>query len=442
MTLHTLVAAVFCIAAAVPTPRAHAASAASQAPAAEPAETMSLQEALTLALAHSPDLSLARAQRRVSADQVGTERAQFGPNLYTGTGAMYTYGFPQTPGGATPSILNLSYVQTVFDPASRGALEAAEARLAAQSASVEQVRWQVIATTASTYLELTTLRRAIDAQQTAGDAAARLIAITDARVKAGRELPVAGLRARLESAELQQSLVQLEGRAGIVEERLRTLIGAPAGQPITVRAETLPVQSPAPIDTLVARALESSPTLRQAEDERRARQAALGGAKGAYLPSVDVVGQYGLFGRFNNYDQFFQRFQRNNVNVGVEVQVPIFSANTSAAAALATSQLAEADAALTRQRQALTEDVRDKARQVKATAAALDVARLQASVAAETVRELAARVKAGLAAEGDLARAQLQAAHADVARLDAALAADQAELNLWTVTGQIERLIP
>lgn len=441
MTLHKLAAAVFCLAVAMPMPSADAATAA-QPPGQETADVMTLQEALTLALAHSPDLSLARAQRRVTADQVGTERAQFGPNLYTGTGAMYTYGFPQTPGGATPSILNLSYVQTVFNPASRGAVQAAEARLAGQSASMEQVRWQVLATTASAYLELTTLRRALDVRRTAGDAASRLVAITEARVKAGRELPVENLRARLASAELQQSLVQLEGRAGIVEERLRTLIGAPAGQPITVRAEALPAQPPAPIDTLVAHALESSPALRQAEDERRARQAALGGAKGAYLPSVDVVGQYGLFGRFNNYDQFFQRFQRNNVNVGVEVQVPIFSANTAAAAALATSQLAEAEAAVVKQRQALTDDVRARARQVKASAAALDVARLQASVAAETVRELAARAKAGLAPEADLARAQLQAADAEVARLNAALAADQAELNLWAVTGQIEQLVP
>lgn len=439
MTLHTLAAAVFCLALATPAPAA--AAPAAQAPPAD-AEAISLQEALSRALQHSPDLSLAQAQRRVSASQVGSERARFGANLYTGTGAMYTYGFPQTPGGATPSILNLSYVQTVFNPAARGAVDAAEARLAGQSASVDETRRQVIATTASTYLELSTLRRAIEARRTASDAAARIVAITDARVNAGRELPVEGIRARLESAELQQSLVQLEGRAGIVEERLRMLIGAPAGVPITVRAEALPARPPAPIDTLVTRALEASPALRQAEDERRARQAALGGAKGAYLPSVDLVGQYGLFGRFNNYDQFFQRFQRNNINVGVEVQVPIFSANTSAAAALATSQLAEAEAALTRQRQALTDDVRDKARQVKTAGAALDVARLQASLTAETVRELAARVKAGMAGERDLARAQLRAGDAEVGQLDAALAADQAKLSLWTVTGQIEQLVP
>jgi outer membrane protein TolC len=404
------------------------------------ASALSLSQAVALALQHSPDLVAAEAQRRVGVGEVGTARAQFGPNLYTGTGAIYTYGFPQVPGGNTPSIVNLSYMQTVFNASSRGALRAAEARLAGQDAGIEQVRREVIAATASAYLELATVGQAIAARQSAADRAAQIVAITEARVRAGRELPAETIRAQLEAAQVRQSLVQLQGRKGIVEERLRTLIGSSESQPLVVETTALPEPPPASVDALVARAVEASPALRQAEQERQARQAALGGAKGASLPSVDVVGQYGLFGRFNNYDQFFQRFQRNNVNVGVEVQVPIFSAQTSAAAALAASQLAEAEAAVAQARQALITNVRDRAQDVTASTAALDVARLQASLATETARETTARAQAGLANQRDAARAQLKAGETHVAQLDVALAADQARLALWVLTGQIDQL--
>ena len=72
-----------------------------------------------------------------------------------------------------------------------------------------------------------------------------------------------------------------------------------------------------------------------AEMERQARLDELKGQRGGYWPTVDLVGQYMVLSKINNYDQYFRTFQRNNLNVGVQVQIPIFASRTSAAVALA-----------------------------------------------------------------------------------------------------------
>src|SRR5205085_2566896 len=88
---------------------------------------ITLKEATALALENSPEVALARARVTVAVDSTAVIRSGFRPNLFTGSGAAYTYGFPQTPSGAAPSIINVSYVQTIFNPLLRGqTLEAGE----------------------------------------------------------------------------------------------------------------------------------------------------------------------------------------------------------------------------------------------------------------------------------------------------------------------------
>ena len=81
---------------------------------------LTLKQAITLALHNSSELALAKARHAVAERQEAQARAPFRPNLFTGSGLAYTYGFPMTPVGAAPSVFNLSYVQTVFNPPLRG----------------------------------------------------------------------------------------------------------------------------------------------------------------------------------------------------------------------------------------------------------------------------------------------------------------------------------
>ena len=89
---------------------------------------LTLDQVVNLALAHSPDLALARVRFNVAQNVAGVDRSEFRPNVFTGSGAAYTNGFPQTPGGAPPSVFEVSYTQALLDPIKRGALHADEDR--------------------------------------------------------------------------------------------------------------------------------------------------------------------------------------------------------------------------------------------------------------------------------------------------------------------------
>src|SRR5271154_141536 len=77
---------------------------------------LTMRQAITLALQNSRDLKLARVQYNVALNEVGVDRASFRPNLYTGAGLAYTYGFPALPNGQAPSLFQLDYNQTIFNP--------------------------------------------------------------------------------------------------------------------------------------------------------------------------------------------------------------------------------------------------------------------------------------------------------------------------------------
>jgi outer membrane protein TolC len=72
---------------------------------AEPVDNgkLTMRHAVTLALQNSRDLALARVQYTVALNQTSLDRAAFLPNVYTGSGAAYTSGFPSL-GGSPPAV--------------------------------------------------------------------------------------------------------------------------------------------------------------------------------------------------------------------------------------------------------------------------------------------------------------------------------------------------
>src|SRR5579864_9353411 len=139
-----------------------ACAATSRAQDADITRKLTLKEAVNLAVTNSRDLALARLQYGVTQRQAGVARSAFRPNLYTGTGAAYTNGFPLLEGSGAPAVFTLSYNQQVFNPPVKGDQRAAEQRAEEQRLSMEGVRDQVMARTALDYLELAKVRHALE----------------------------------------------------------------------------------------------------------------------------------------------------------------------------------------------------------------------------------------------------------------------------------------
>ncbi len=407
---------------------------------AQDAESLSLRRAVTLALQNSHELALARVQYTVARDAASVDRAEFRPNLYTGSGAAYTSGFPSTPSGQAPSIFNLSYVQTLFNLPLRGQLKAAEERAESQKVEMERVRDDVIVRTASAYLELAKVRHSLELFRTEQASGEKILGVTRDRAAAGQELPIEITRAELTMARIAERVIKLEGRDEILSVQIRNLTGVPEGQSIHVDSEEPSFATDQQEAELMGLAVQYSPQIREAEKERSARADILRGEKGGYWPTVNFITQYEVLGKFNNYLEFFNHFQRNNVTVGIDVHIPLFSAKTIANVALAKSQLNAAELTLGNTRQEVRLDVQQKARTVRELEATREVAQLALKLAQETLQTVQAKFDQGQAALREIEQARLDESEEWVAFLDADFARQQGQLTLLQATGQLAKV--
>jgi outer membrane protein TolC len=407
---------------------------------AQDAEKLTLRQAVILALQNSHDLALARVQYTVARDAASVDRADFRPNLYTGSGIAYTSGFPSTPGGQAPSIFNLSYVQTLFNLPLRGQLKAAEERAESQKVEMERVRDDVIVRTASAYLELAKVRHSLELLRNEQASAEKILGVTRDRASAGQELPIEITRGELTLARVAEHVIKLEGRDEILSVQIRNLTGVSDGQSLRVDTEEPSFATDQQDAELTGMAIQYSPQIREAEKERSAREDILRGEKGGYWPTVNFITQYEVLGKFNNYLEFFNHFQRNNVTIGIDVHVPIFSSKTIANVRLARSQLNAAELTLGSKRQEVRLDVQQKARSVRELEATREVARLALKLSQETLQTVQAKFDEGQMTLRDIEQARLDESDKWVAFLDADFARQQGQLTLLQATGQLAKV--
>jgi outer membrane protein TolC len=415
---------------------------------AQDSATLTLRQAVTLALQNSRDVKLAQVRYNVAQGEVGVDRAAFRPNLYTGAGAAYTYGFPSLPGGQAPSVFQLDYTETLFNPLLKGQQHAAEERAKNQKIELDRVRDDVMVRAATAYLELAKVRHSLDLIRSEQASGEKILEVTRERLAANQELPIEVTRGQLELARIQESIVKLEDREEALDAQLRDLTGIPDNQSIYVDADeqaftdvlSTNVAAVEAQTRMVSLALQNDRNVAEAENERAAREHILKGARLSYWPTAELVGQYSVLSQFNNYGEFYKKFERNNVNIGLQITIPLFAAKTSANVALAKSQLSEAELTLGSKRQEVRLEVQQKARSVRELDAAREVARLNLQLAQEMLQLDQAKFDQGRVTLQEIEQARLDENDKWVAFLDADFARQQAQLTLLQATGQLAKV--
>ncbi len=404
---------------------------------------VSLAEVVRLALAHSPDLALARVRYSVAKNTVGVDRSSFLPNLYTGSGAAYTNGFPQTPSGSAPAVFEMSYNQALLDKQQRGQLHADEDLAKNEEVAYQNARENVIVSAASSYLELADVQRSLQVLQGERGSAQQILDLMQQREAAGLELPMAVTQSQLQLAKVEQRIVHYRDREQVLTEQLRKMTGLPADQPLQASSDdTLASESAQPASNVLTDVVEHSSALQEAENYRLARQQLLRGAKGSYWPTIDIIGEYSVLSKINNYQEFFSKFQRNNVNVGIQVTIPIFAAKTSSQVALARSDFDEANLELAATRSAVEQGAEQKVQALKEADAAQEVARLDLQLAQEQLQDREAQFNQGHATLDQLEQARVVENEKWLAFLDAGLSHERAQLDLLQATGQLAKVFP
>ncbi len=403
--------------------------------------SLTLKRALELALQNSKDIKIARIQASVADRAAMISKADFLPNLYVGSGAGYTYGIPETPGGRAPSVFNVTYTEQVFNLPLRGAAKEQQEQAKAQKILLEDARNTVIAGTATGYLELVKVRHSLELLRKENDSAEKILGVTQQRAGEGFELPMEVTRSQLTKAQVTQKILQLEGRQDELETYLRDQLGLAPEQQFDLSADDLPGAAEQEGANLIAMAMENNTDIRLAQSDVHAKEFRYRGEKGGYFPTLELVSVYSLLAKFNNYEQFFQTFQRNNYNVGVQVQMPIFSARTKAAVGLADVNLQVAKATLENKKNQVSADVRKKTRRLREMDATKEVARLQLQLAQQNVGALQSQFEEGKTNLRDVERARLEESDRWMAYLDATFQRQQAQVELLRTAGQLDKIL-
>jgi outer membrane protein TolC len=406
-----------------------------------PPISLTLKRAIELALQNSKDIQVAKIQASIADRAAMINKAQFLPNLYAGSGAGYTYGIPETPGGRAPAVFNVTYTEQVFNEPLRGQGKEQQEQAKAQKVLLEDARNSVILRTASAYLELVKVRHSAELLQKEQESAEKILGVVQQRANEGYELPVEVTRAQLTRAQVAQRLLQLQGREDELEGFLRSQCGLAPEQQFDVTPEDLPGAAEQEGANLIALAMQNNTDLRLAQSDVQAKEFRLIGEKRGYWPTLELVSVYSLLSRFNNYALFFNHFQRNNYNLGIQAQVPIFSPSTKANVALAQTNLLAAKASLSNKQNQVSADVRRKTRRVRETDAGKEVARLELQLVQQDLAQLQARFEEGKESLQIVEKARLDENEKWMALLDATFQRQQAQLDLLKTAGQLDKVL-
>ena len=260
------------------------------------------------ALRDNPGVQAA-AQRLLQAQaQLGVVRAGQAPNVAVSAGIANSRTSSETAQGIAlgrRSIegnnfslgASLSYeldlwgrVRRVVEAADAQALAAQDERdgvLLMLSSQVAQSYWQLRGLDA----ELAILRGALDARREAQD-------LVEARFKAGLSNELDVSRARIERANAEADLHEVQRQRNTVEHALATLVGASPSQPVLAGGPNaqLPLPPSIPVG-LPASLLQQRPDLAASVAQLKAANAQVGVAEGAFYPQLSLTSNFGFASR-------------------------------------------------------------------------------------------------------------------------------------------------
>ena len=263
-------------------------------------DTVALDQALGLALVHSPQLAQSQASLN-SAD--GTQRRAWGsflPNVSMGSGASVQSANRFDPNtqrlvtGSSDSYnasLSASYQifqgGRKFSELDRAAWAVSEAR-----ARLEDQRFAVLLQTRSLFINALRQNELVQVAEASVERAEESLDITRARVSVGAATRSDTLRTRLELANARQSLLQARNTMRAARFALGRQVGAD-GPVVPRRPDNM---DPAPLALteaeILALAESVSPAVQAAQAAAAVARAGVSSARSSYLPSLSVSSGY------------------------------------------------------------------------------------------------------------------------------------------------------
>lgn len=423
------------------------------------AEPVPLKRIVELALSHASGAAIAAADEQRAAAAYHELQSSYIPQLITGAGIGYSYGFPLSLEGSAPSLFNVNMQSSLLNPSLRQFLNAAKADSTVASLKTKDERNQIIQDAAQTYSELAKWEQRLSMLQEAQADADKMQAAVAERVKEGVDSELDGIKARLSAARIHSHITDAQGAADVLREHLAKLTGLPASS-IQTDPDSIPAPPPAATSEQAPQAAaDSSPSVQAAIEHARAQYLRAQGEHKALWPSVDLAGQYALLSTFNNFQNYYipekectnaaigsylcptGTFHQNNATIGVSIRIPIFNASQRARARTADADALKATKQAEAARDQASEETLRLQRSVAQFQAARDVAELEYEIAQKNVGTVRTKIDAGTANLHDLDDARTQVNEHFIALQDISLELQRAQLALMRSTGDLEKWV-
>lgn len=402
-------------------------------------KTLTIQEVIRMTLARSPEVSLAEAQSARAGEALRETRSLNRPQLVTGTGLAYNNGFPLSIEGAAPSIIQVAVSQSIFSKKNGNLVREAEETGRSSQLGIESARNELASKTALVYYELHQARKIVPLASARLDTARKQQKLMETLLEAGRVRRVDLTLAKTAATSAQQQLLVALEQAKIAEKEIWNLTGLSDAVSIQtvepqIDNEIFGMQA----EAIYRQALESTPEIRQAEANVRAKEFHVEAAKGEGWPQMEIVSQYALFSRTNNYADYFNHFTRHNYILGLSIQVPLFNGHrTGAKVAQSRQEVAEANYRLQQMKLDLKLGIERNLSAMRVAKGAFDVAHNDVEAAQELVQVNEALLEGGRITPKELEDLRSQLHQKALAQLDADQSLFQRKVELLRLTGSI-----
>ncbi|HEY6347411.1 MAG TPA: TolC family protein [Bryobacteraceae bacterium] len=406
--------------------------------------TLTLKEAVNLALEQNPDLVIARLDQQHARAQVNIARDPFSPKVFAGSGAAYTNGFPISIDGQAPSIVQARTSMSLFDLPQHYLVAEAREQQRGAGLDIEAKRQEVAYQVASLFLDVQHVSLSLAAAQREEENLARVQELVNARVQEGRGLTHELKQAQFSVLQAKQRVETLQLDLLNAESSLAVTLGLGVDERVRAAEEELPVlaapspAAPSPEDRVIEQTLAGSPEIKRLESNLQAKLLEVKSYKAQRLPKVDLVAQYAMLAKYNNFREFYPVFERNNGEIGASFSVPVLAGR----AAKAYVSQSETDAAkirteIERTRARIASDLRRAYQDQRRADTSRDLARADLDLASEQVSIDQAQVT-----EGRLAAAKAEQDRAVenekwLAFYIAQTTAQRARLNILRQTGAL-----
>lgn len=401
-------------------------------------KTMTLRQAIDLAMQQNPDLMLARLDQQKARLQAIIAHDPFVPKVYAGSGAAWTSGFPANIEGQAPSILEAKTQMAVFDRPQSFQVAQAKENVRGAEIDVSKQQAEVAFRVASLFLDAEQAARSLEAVQNEIANLKRVHDLAQARVEEGRELSIEAKRADLAVRHAQNIVDSLSLDLNNAETSLAMVLGmAPDDRVRAAHEEPLTLAVPASEEETIEQAIENSRDIQRLESDIQAKTLQIKGYRAERLPKVNLIAQYELFAKYY-YQNYFATFHPSSAQLGASIDVPVLVGRSARAyQTQAEDDIAKLRIQVNHARAQITADLRRAFQDVKRAEDQREYAREDLDLAREQLT-----IDLAQNDEGRLTMAAVEQARAVeqekwLAYYEAQHAAERARLNLLHQSGTL-----